>query len=144
MACKTKSALDRNLKASANSRKPSTTFTEFNQPPDCGKLFSQDGNAAKRPKGRAKPIPNPNIPTVSALAPPSDDSTLPRSAPNNGPVHEKLTRTKTIAIKNIPMKPPTSDALSALFIQLEGSVISNAPKKLMAKTMKMTKKNRFR
>ena len=38
--CKTKSALDKNLNAKANSKNPNTTFTVFNQPPDLGKVFT--------------------------------------------------------------------------------------------------------
>src|SRR5437868_1196394 len=34
--CFTRSALDKNLIAMASSRKPKTTFTEFNHPPDFG------------------------------------------------------------------------------------------------------------
>ena len=45
--CFTKSALDKNLNASANSRNPKTTLVVFNQPPDLGNEFNQPGNAAK-------------------------------------------------------------------------------------------------
>ena len=36
--CSTKSALDKNLKAKANSKKANTFFTVSNHPPDLGKL----------------------------------------------------------------------------------------------------------
>ena len=36
--CCTKSALDKNLKANANSKKANTFLTVSNQPPDFGKL----------------------------------------------------------------------------------------------------------
>ena len=48
------SALDKNLKASANSKNPSTTFTLFNQPPDFGSVFNHAGKAANNPNGIAK------------------------------------------------------------------------------------------
>ena len=61
-ACTTKSAFDANFKASANSKKPKVTFTEFNQPPDFGKEFNQPGNAANKPNGKASASEKPNMP----------------------------------------------------------------------------------
>lgn len=43
-------------------------------------------------------------------------------------------------MKKIPMYPPLSACLSVKFAQLEGKVISNAPKNEIAKIIKMTKK----
>src|SRR3954468_7962213 len=61
-ACTTRSAFDANFSAKAISRKPRTTFTEFNQPPDFGKEFNQPGKAANTPKGKDNEIAKPNIP----------------------------------------------------------------------------------
>ena len=60
----------KNFKANANSMNPKTTFTLFNQPPDLGKLFNQDGNNASNPKGKANANENPNIPIIGLSAPP--------------------------------------------------------------------------
>ena len=63
--CITRSALDKNLMASATSTKPKTTFTAFNQPPDLGNEFNQRGNKANNAKGNASARPKPPIPTVN-------------------------------------------------------------------------------
>ena len=62
--CQTKSAFDKNLKASANSKNPSTTFTELSHPPDWGSELSHPGKAAKRANGKAMAMENPNIPII--------------------------------------------------------------------------------
>ena len=64
---KTKSALDRNLKASANSKKPKITFTKFYQPPGFGNEFNQPGNAAKKANGSAIAKEKPNIPIIGPI-----------------------------------------------------------------------------
>jgi hypothetical protein len=46
-------------------------------------------------------------------------------------------------MKKIPIMPPISDALSALFVHLLGSVISKYPKNEIAKITKTAKKVRF-
>ena len=46
-------------------------------------------------------------------------------------------------MKNIPTIPPLLEASSALFTQLEGNVISKAPKKLAAKTTNRAKNARL-
>ena len=55
------SATERNLKARANSKNPSTTFTEFIQLPDLGKVLSQAGKAANNPNGNANAEEKPSI-----------------------------------------------------------------------------------
>lgn len=55
------SATERNLKAKANSKKPSTTLTEFIHDPDFGNVLSHAGKAANKPKGKANPVEKPNI-----------------------------------------------------------------------------------
>src|SRR5687767_11945892 len=87
--CFTKSALDRNLTAIASSRKPNTTFTEFNQPPDLGRVCSQPGNIANNAKGNANANPKPAKPAVSGHAP---SAAVPaNSEPRMGPVQENDT-----------------------------------------------------
>ena len=120
----TRSALDKNLKAKANSRKPKTTLVVFNQPPDFGKLFSQLGNNANNAKGKARAKPNPLIPAVSCIAPPSAVKDPASNDPKIGPVHEKDTIAKVAAIKKIPIIPPASEAESILLPQELGKVIS--------------------
>ena len=60
-----------------------------------------------------------------------------------GPVQENDTNTKVRAIKNTPTKPPLSLFASVLFTIQLGIVISNAPKKLAANTIKMMKNRIF-
>ena len=60
--CCTKSALDKNLKANANSKKANTFFIVSNQPPDFGKLCNHCGKIANNVNGRANAKPNPAIP----------------------------------------------------------------------------------
>src|SRR5450631_1532409 len=141
--CSTKSALDRNFKASASSRKPNTILTEFSQPPDFGREFIHPGNKANRAKGNARAKPKPPMPTVSCTAPPFVDKDPASNEPSMGPVQENETSANVSAIKNIPIKPPAPDLASAEFAMLLGKVISNNPKKERAKTMKMTKKKIF-
>ena len=140
--CQTKSAFERNLKANANSKNPKTTFTEFNQPPDCGNEFNHPGKAANRVNGIASARANPNIPTAGPSKDPPE-AALTSSDPMIGPVQEKLTKLKVNAMKKIPTIPPLLEASSALFTQLEGKVISKAPKKLAAKTTNRAKNARL-
>jgi hypothetical protein len=92
-------------------------------PPDLGKELSQDGNKAKSTKGKAKESPKPAIPKVSCMAPPEESEPAKRD-PKIGPVQEKDTIAKVSAIKKIPIIPPTLEALSILFPQEDGRVIS--------------------
>ena len=142
--CKTKSALERNLNAKANSINPKTTFTVLSHPPDLGKFFIKFGNKANAINGKANPSPKPNMAIDNMVAPPSVDSTLPKTKPNAGPVQENDTIISVNAIKNIPKSPPEFEALSALLAKLAGIVISKAPKKDMANTKKTKKKKIFK
>ncbi len=141
-ACHTKSAVDKNFKANANSKNPRVTFTVFNQPPDEGKEFNHPGKAAKRVNGMAKARENPNIPTAGPSSEPFDPAST-SNVPIIGPVQEKLTKLKVKAMKKMPSIPPLLDASSALFTQLDGRVISKAPKKLAAKMTKRAKNARL-
>ena len=122
--CSTKSALDKNLKAKANSKKPKTTFVVFNHPPDFGKEFNQLGNNANKAKGKAKANPNPVIPAVNCVAAPVEVIDPANNDPKIGPVQEKETMAKVNAIKKIPINPPVLEAVSILFPQELGKVIS--------------------
>ena len=123
----------------ATSIKPSTTFTEFNQPPDFGRLLSFEGKKAKKPKGKATAIENPNIPIIGRSTDPLAASTS--TVPTIGAVQEKDTNTKVKAMKKAPTYPPLSACASDLFTIQEGNTISKAPKKEAAKIIKITKKN---
>ena len=57
-----------------------------------------------------------------------------------GPVHEKDTKANVNAMKKIPINPPLSAPESALFTHSEGILISKAPRKENANTMKTAKK----
>ena len=142
-ACNTKSALDKNLKAKANSKNPKTTLTELSQPPDLGNELSQPGNAANNVKGKAIANEKPNIPTIGpTYEPPEAASTS--KVPTIGPVHEKDTRAKVNAIKKIPIIPPRLEAESALLIHEFGILISKAPRNEAAKIIKSRKKARLK
>src|SRR5690606_33871672 len=136
-SCNTRSAFERNLNAKASSRNPKNTFTVFNQPPDLGREFIQPGKAANSPNGNANARENPNIPTKGAI-PPLDAASTKR-VPTMGPVHEKDTIARAKAIKKMPMIPPRSACRSTLFAQEFGSIISKAPRKETAKTIKRRK-----
>ena len=62
-----------------------------------------------------------------------------RTVPTMGPVQLKLTSTSVSARKNTPRRPPLSLLASAWVVQLDGKVISNAPKNDAANSMKITK-----
>src|SRR5690606_20784179 len=112
----TKSAFERNFKASPSSIKPKTTFTVFIQPPDFGKLCSACGKSAKSPKTIAQLNPNPakaNVSNIGMFAEPV--TALPSKLPKIGPVQENETITKVSAIKKIPTIPPASSAFEDLF-----------------------------
>src|SRR5210317_2513339 len=141
-ACHPKSAVERNFSPKANSRNPSVTLTVFNQPHEEGSEFNQPVKASKRAKGMAKANENPNIPIAGPSNDPFDPASTSR-VPIIGPVHEKLTKLKVKAIKKIPSIPHLFEASSALFTQLEGKVISKAPKKLAAKTTNKAKNARL-
>src|SRR5690554_6709518 len=137
----TKSAFERNLKASASSKNPKTTFTELSHPPDCGSELSHPGKAAKSANGKAIAKLKPSIPIAGASPPREAASTM--GLPTTGPVHENETKARTNAIKNIPINPPLSACESALLIHELGSVISKAPRNEMAKTISRAKKARL-
>ena len=65
------------------------------------------------------------------------------TVPTMGPVQLKLTSTSVRARKNTPRRPPRLLPESALVVQEAGRVISKAPKKEAANTMKITKKRMF-
>src|SRR5210317_894922 len=140
--CITISAVDKNFKANANSKNPKVTFTVFNQPPEEGREFNQPGKAANKVNGIASARAKPNIPTAGPSKDPPE-AALTSNEPMIGPVQEKLTKLKVKAMKKMPTIPPLLDASSALFTQLEGNVISKAPKKLAANTTKSAKKARL-
>ena len=138
--CLTRSAFERNFMAIAISRKPKTTFTEFNQPPDFGKDCSQFGKIANTVNGNANAKPKPARPAVNGHGP---SAAVPASKePRIGPVQENDTIARVNAMKNIPTVS-SPECAPALLAKLPGNVISKYPKKEMANTRKMTKKKRF-
>ena len=139
--CFTRSALERNLIASASSRNPRTTLTVLSQPPDFGKDCNQPGNIANKAKGKPNAKPKPAAPTVSGHGPAS--ATLANNVPSKGPVQEKETIHKVAAIKKIPVKFPSPDFESALFAKDEGKTISYKPKNDNAKKTNTAKKIRL-
>src|SRR5690554_963005 len=61
-----RSATDKNFSDTASTINPSTTFTEFSQLPDFGRVLSHDGKIAKRVNGIDSAKAKPNIPIVGA------------------------------------------------------------------------------
>ena len=117
---------------------PSTTLTEFSQPPLLGSFLSSEGNRAKIVKGSAKATLNASIVTIGAQNSPW--VLFISTVPTMGPVQLKLTSTRVRARKNTPPRPLRSLFLSASLVHFDGRVISNAPKKLAAKAMNTRKK----
>ena len=139
--CNTKSTLDKNLKAKANSKNPSDTLTVFNQLPDFGNEFNQPGNMANSIKGKAIADEKPSIPIIGPMPPNCAASAI--KVPTIGPVQEKDTIASANAINKIPTKPPRSACLSTLLAQEFGSTISKAPKNEEAKINNRTKNIRL-
>src|SRR5690625_1175705 len=135
------SALERNFKARASSRRPRTTFTAFNQPPAFPILFSQLGKIANKAKGMAKATEKPSIPMRGPALPPLAANT--NKLPIIGPVQEKETIVRVSAIKKIPPMVVIPDLESARVDQELGNWISNAPRKESPNNRKMTKKARL-
>ena len=133
-----------NFIANASSINPKTTFTVFSQPPDFGKLLSRLGAKAKNINGKANPKPNPSIAIDKMVAPPSEFNDVPITKPIAGPIQENETIIKVNAIKNTPISPPLLEALSTLFANLLGIVISKAPKNDMANMANIKKKKIFK
>ena len=127
---------------------PSTTFIVFIHPPDFGTDFNSDGKRAKKAKGIASPMENPNIPRVGPRILPWVDTATNRK-PMIGPVQENDTNTRVNAIKKMASEECSVESVafvaalldraslfwSILFDHEEGSVNSKAPKKEAAKMM---------
>src|SRR5690606_31897989 len=132
------SAMLKNLKARASSRKPKTTLTEFSQEPDLGRLLSHSGKTAKRPKGMAKAREKASMPNMGCrISPPAEAINM---DPTIGPVQEKETNTKVKAIKNMPVNPPLSPLASTLLTRPLGRVNSNKPRNARPKKTNTRKK----
>ena len=122
--------------------KPRTTLTLLSQPPLFPFIFFRsDGNIARTVNGSANATENASIVTIGVQNSPWVD--LIRTVPTMGPVQENDTSTRVRAMKNIPPSPFPPDFASLLFVRLEGSSISNAPKKDAANTMNMMKNSRL-
>ena len=96
---------------------------------------------ANKVNGKANANPKPAIPCVNAQAPPCKEPT--NKVPKIGPVHEKETIAKVMAMKKIPPKLPKPLLASALLAIPEGKLISKYPKKEIEKKIKMAKKAMF-
>ena len=118
--CFTRSALERNLNAKANSMNPNTTFTTSNQLPDLGNDFNKLGKRANKANGMPNPSPKPENAGMIRFT----FFKFPRTNPKIGPVQEKDTIANVNAIKKIPIKLPASLLLSILVAILEGIEIS--------------------
>ena len=137
-----RSATERNLSESANSRKANTTLKEVIQSPDLGACFIHSGNIANSEKGNASATAKPNIPSVGAKSDLPAASTS--KVPMIGPVQEKETMTSVNAMSRILRNPPVFRALLSNAVdQLSGNVISKSPKKDSAKTTSNRKKKMF-
>ena len=118
--CFTKSALEKNFNAKANSINPKTTFTTVSHPPDFGKALSKLGKMANRAKGMPRPIPKPDMAGVMSF----ELEILPKTKPSTGPVQENDTMAKVSAIKKIPLILPILLFSSTLLAIEAGKLIS--------------------
>src|SRR5690606_36885 len=98
--CLTRSALDKNLRANANSINPKTTLSTVSQPPDLGRAFRRFGKMANKAKGTPRPMPKPLMAGVMSF----ELLMLPNTRPRMGPVQEKETMAKVKAMKKMPVK----------------------------------------
>src|SRR5665213_2388880 len=138
-----RSTFEKNLSAAATSKKPITTFTLFIQVPERGSDFIKFGKRANRKNGAAKMLAKTTIPISGTNHDPRENATI--SVPTNGTVQLKLVREKT---------NPMSTTENILFFECcavefnferidEGTPISNSPKRLSAKAMKIAAMSRF-
>lgn len=86
--------------------------------------LSAFGNKAKSAKGKASANPNPVIPNVSCIAPPSEVKLPANKEPKIGPVQENETIAKVSAMKKIPIPPFNEELESVELPQLLGKVNS--------------------
>src|SRR5262245_9673820 len=100
------SAVRKNLKAAANSRKPITTLTEFSHEPLLGIFFSKVGNSARKKNGAAKVTENASPPRSVCQRGRSVPPAVPRKPPKNGATQAKLMMVKVRAMKIVPTRPP--------------------------------------
>lgn len=136
-----KSATDRNFSANANSTNASTTFTEFNHPPDFGSCFIAVGNRANRANGIANARAKANIPTAGPTVTPDVAASTSKN-PIIGPVHENDTRARVNAINSIAMNPVVESAFASSFVvHFAGSSRLNAPKNDAANSTSSRAKN---
>src|SRR6202012_4750901 len=132
----------RNFNEKASSKKPKTTFTLFNHPPDFGSEFIADGNNANKVNGSANAVEKPSILTIGARRSPLVAAST-NTEPMIGPVQENETTTRVEAMKKMPSKPPLSEFSSSLLANELGKVISNAPKNEIANVTSSKKKKKL-
>ena len=114
------------------------------QEPDFGSLLITFGKNASRVNGTARATPNPNIPYVKSIAPPSDVKVPTSKVPNIGPVQENETKHNVSDIKNVEIKPLYKfDFESTVLDQELGRVMSKSPNKESAKATNIAKKIKF-
>ena len=112
----------------------------FIHEPDFGACFSHVGNRAKSVKGKARAKAKPNIPMAGPIMLFCVLTSTNRK-PMMGPVHEKLTSVSVKAMRKMESSPLVLEALlSTALLHFEGSLSSNHPKKLRAKTTSSRKK----
>src|SRR5258708_5175093 len=126
--------LARYFSITANRMKPITTLIRSIQPPLRGSFFKYDGNAARKKKGAASPAAKLIIPAGGRDPP--DCTEAVRMLPKNGPTQANEVSENVSPMINVPSNPPRRDALSRLLSNPDGSAISNAPSKLIAKIVK--------
>ena len=102
------------------------------------------GKNARKVNGTARATPNPNIPYVKSIAPPSDVNVPTNKVPNIGPVQENETKQSVSDIKNVEIKPLYRfDFESTVLDQELGRVISKRPNKESANATNIAKKIKF-
>src|SRR5262249_6768184 len=128
------SAVRKNFKAAASSRKPIVTLIMFIQSPLLGSFLSRLGNRARTKNGEANAVANASAPRASSRVLKLPDAAIPLNPPRNGATQVKLTIVNETAMNTVPMYPPFP-ARSVVTLASElGSVISNSPNRLSART----------
>ena len=102
--------------------------------------LSHEGKRAKSVKGSARARAKPSMPRAGATTLPDVETSTSRK-PTMGPVQEKETSDRVKAIRKMLSSPLVASALlSTALLQLEGSVISKAPRKEAANTTSIRQK----
>src|SRR6266851_370671 len=136
------SAVRKNFRAAASSRKPMTTFSAFIQEPLLGSFRNKVGNRARKKKGAAK-VPENARPPRRLSYKGRGFALTPAKPPRNGATQVKLMIVNVRAMNIVPTKPPRPSRAAVKLARPAGKRISYIPNRLKAKSKKRTPSARF-